>query len=130
MQPNTTYEWKVRSICGTVVQSPSAYTSLIQFTTNNSARMQGEDLHTRNEGLFKAYPNPANQKVNIDLPKNFKLHQTKITIYSQTGKLVQTHEPGNEHVVQLDVQKLQNGLYQLVVSDGNTVRNEKLIILH
>jgi len=74
--------------------------------------------------LFKLYPNPANQLLNIEMENNGILNQW--SIYDQTGRVVAT---GNE--LQIDVAQLTKGIYflQLIETNGR-IGSRKFMVAH
>ena len=78
------------------------------------------------------YPNPANQKVSIDLTDfsdDAEDFQCQIQLFHLDGRLVQS-KITNNLLEQLNVAELQNGLYFLQLSSGDKNMTEKLMIQH
>jgi len=68
-----------------------------------------------NEKQFQLYPNPASQKVNLVFEK--VLSSSNLEIYNNQGQLViQSEVNGNQ--VDLNVNKLTNGIYRLRITDS------------
>ena len=84
LTPGTTYNFKVRSVCGAGINSPFSTTSI--FTT---LLKMGE----YNPGIT-IYPNPANDFVNINLQNLIPVPVT-INIYDMVGNLVATQTAEN-----------------------------------
>ena len=128
LQPGTTYEWKVRAWCGNGGTAPSVYSSLIQFTTLNTSRLQAEGKEQSSEWV-RMYPNPTSEKVMLEIPGYFGKKETKIQLYNSEGILVKTISHNGQSKTELNVEELENGLYQITIFDGLNVSNEKLLIL-
>lgn len=80
---------------------------------------------------FKAYPNPANDIVNI----SFELPDAApvtINVYDMTGKLISTEQKGNlaagPQSTQVDVSVLATGLYRVELVTGNIRSNTRVVV--
>ena len=72
-----------------------------------------------------AYPNPASDVVNIDLPNN---EFNTIGIYDLTGKLVH-EETVSSMKMQLNTSALSNGMYLIIANGKNSSAKAKISIL-
>jgi hypothetical protein len=73
------------------------------------------------------YPNPAGESVHVELWDQPAV--ATLRLYNQIGQLVFDKEiHAQQGNLQLDVSDFPKGFYQLVVSSGDTVDHEKLII--
>ncbi len=77
---------------------------------------------------FFIYPNPANNQINVSGVFN---SETQLCIYISFGEQIstQTVYSGNSFVI-LDAQKLQNGLYFIIISTPNLKEEKKILIQH
>ncbi len=57
------------------------------------------------DSKISLYPNPANQKLNINIPKS--IHPSKISIYNSLGKCILTRP----YKPSVDIDNLDNGIY-------------------
>jgi hypothetical protein len=74
----------------------------------------------KNDFNFTIYPNPAKNIINIDAEDRIE----KIEIYDINGLLlIETYKK------QIDVSRLQNGIYQIVLRKSNQIQTEQLIIM-
>jgi hypothetical protein len=74
----------------------------------------------KNDFNFTIYPNPAKNIINIDAEDRIE----KIEIYDINGELqIETFNK------QIDVSRLQNGIYQVVLRNYNQIQTEQLIIM-
>ena len=73
------------------------------------------------------FPNPARNNINIGLDQNAET--STLRLFNATGMLVKSMRI-NQGVrnMQLDVSGLPRGLYQMVISSGNTTDQRKLLI--
>lgn len=111
----------------TLTLSPETPSVTVNLKLSGSSVMgigdQIPDLAT----VKDVYPNPVNDKLNIDLTAK-KAVNTTLTIYSMTGQAMAETVvtiSGNETVV-LDTQVLNVGIYSLVIrtDDGTTIRQK------
>jgi len=116
--PNTTYIWQVQAICSTSntagnvsVPSPNGY-----FTT----------------AALVAYPNPANQVVNLSFWSG-QAQTVTIQLRNSFGSVAysstQTVAEGNNDI-QINTEELADGVYVLSMDAGGTRRITKVVIKH
>jgi len=74
------------------------------------------------QGLLKAFPNPAKSQFFISAPAVMK----HLTLYSASGQIVGQWRPNAENF-QLDVSQLDSGLYTALVNTGDQLLTVKLI---
>ena len=76
---------------------------------------------------WTVYPNPANNQVEIDLPKDFRLSQ--VQLYSIQGSLL--WQTTNQNELKIDVSNYPEGIYLLrVVNQKGESAHKKIIISH
>lgn len=76
---------------------------------------------------WTVYPNPANNQVEIDLPKDFRLSQ--VQLYSIQGSLL--WQSTNQNELKIDVSNYSKGIYLLrVVDRKGESAHKKIIISH
>ena len=100
----------------------------VSFTTASSVGI-GKII---NEKEIILYPNPA--KSNINLKLNVKEEcKVKIRIYNELGQLVKISDKGKlpvgEHNIDLDLSKINNGLYFVNITFGSESITRKIQIL-
>jgi len=75
---------------------------------------------------FNVYPNPAGQKVFVELPTE-AVHQISLT--DITGKVVKQLETGlNESTIEINVNDLPKGIYIIGLKNTSNQTLQKLII--
>ncbi len=79
--------------------------------------------------VFKIYPNPANDFLNIELPSNVRItaNNFKVEMYSSVGTIVITQELLSE-INSIDISTLTNGIYIIKISDSNNVIETKRFV--
>ena len=75
---------------------------------------------------FNIFPNPAGNYFNISL-KNME-GDANLEIYDLIGKLVMKKIIGNNDIYRIDAENLENGVYLVVVSNGNGVLTKKVLL--
>lgn len=85
-----------------------------------------EDVGNR----IRIYPNPVKDKLNIHFETNLTGH-CNIALYDMMGKQVLSSDVGlGEEHIQLDVEKLQSGLYQLnIFRDKQDPKSRKVMLI-
>jgi len=110
---------------------------IAQNTDQNNANnfdnySKTEYLYNSNTGIepvsnstFKIYPNPASNRLNIDMGTN-EFHGI-LTITDVTGKIIQSQAPGATNMNTVDVTGLPAGMYFVSINNGNEVTTSKFI---
>lgn len=77
------------------------------------------------ENDYRVYPNPANNTLNIKTNKNFGA--VTLTLTDINGRVVLTKKADLFNQVQLNISKLQSGLYILNINGASINSNNKII---
>jgi thiol-disulfide isomerase/thioredoxin len=97
------------------------------FTTGTTTGIK--DFYKEGEIVF--YPNPAGNEVSLKLNVQEK-SDVEIRIYNESGQLVKISDKGKlqegEHNINLDMSRLNNGLYFAKVTIGNETVTKKIQI--
>lgn len=108
----------------------ASYYKLIQYDFNGNFKEYGPYYSRCEAGKddILIYPNPANESIIIEYSSD-KI--TGIQLIDLAGKIIlePLHSPKNK-IVQLDVSKIQSGVYFIVVSSENEKISKKMIIQH
>ncbi|TXK47434.1 T9SS type A sorting domain-containing protein [Pontibacter qinzhouensis] len=107
------YTVQVTGSCGV-----SAMSEALTLTITSAA----EELSK----LLLVYPNPAQERVRVELPDN--LPWANLMLYSAQGKVVLQAEGNNKTAVILDVKQLPKGLYFLQIQTSKGVLFKKLML--
>ncbi|MCX6245517.1 MAG: T9SS type A sorting domain-containing protein [Bacteroidetes bacterium] len=75
---------------------------------------------------FRVYPNPATDKVILDLPASADLNQTETDIYNAQGKML-LQKPLLKKRTELDLGDLPDGIYFVKVRSGESNMTAKFI---
>ncbi len=115
LPPSSDYYVKVKAY--NAVDS-SEWTPEIHFTVLNQTSVSENETH-----LFKVYPNPSMQKVNIISKENLPIY-----IYNESGVLV--YESKLSAIdSQIDISNLPQGNYFIQILDSDKVLVQKLVIV-
>lgn len=95
----------------------------IRFVLGVNSPMQSE---------FKLYPNPANDKVTLELSNLETTNDVTVILQSIDGRIIQVlkwngHQ--SAYTETIDVSALQNGMYIIYIQSKNETRAERLIIM-
>ncbi|HLF64940.1 MAG TPA: SusF/SusE family outer membrane protein [Saprospiraceae bacterium] len=81
-----------------------------------------------NPSSIKAFPNPADNLLNLDLSAIELKGEVNLSVFDIQGKLVLSEvQPGEAHM-QLDVASLQDGYYTLHISNDKYIIGKKFVI--
>jgi hypothetical protein len=100
----------------------------IDFTGEISAIAVGTDEFGLNSGI-RVYPNPSSHGyINISLPQ-LQGNEVELAVFDLHGRMLNiTTVSNNSGEIQLDLPQLSNGVYNLKVTDGYKVFNERFIL--
>ncbi|WP_420387252.1 Calx-beta domain-containing protein [Roseivirga sp.] len=81
------------------------------------------------ERKVEVFPNPATEQLTIDL-SNLGIERPNLSIISSDGRGLWNRQEVIEKRVAVDISNYANGLYIVLVTDGQTVIRKKVIIKH
>ena len=123
------YAWRVRAKCGT--STVSAYTGFDQFTIVGAPAKAGSGIFGdagTTSMTVQMYPNPASSNVNFAI-SNASAENIDIEMYDMNGRRMSAERTAGENqTIVLNTSQLANGIYQVLIKNGETVKMEKLII--
>ena len=117
LEPVTTYDFCVRTICGTQVPDWKCKT----FTTSATGIEQRAV-----DNFVKVYPNPSNGTFNISLNNGFDEH-TVITVYDITGRLIVSKQMNTANET-ISIGNAAKGVYTIRIVTDNAVVNKRIVI--
>jgi len=127
----TTYQYQIRTRCGSTW---TAYGTTRTFTTagcNKESQLATlENLDLKFD--FNAYPNPANEIINLQFNNIDKEGMVDFRMYDLSGKLVFQKRmnliPESGDLLQIETSSFNNGLYLIqVIIDGQQVTKRIII---
>jgi hypothetical protein len=83
-----------------------------------------------NQTRVRIYPNPAYDKININIDQVFTNEQVSVSLINSTGSVVYSrlYPNGNSYLIDLNPIILPNGLYLVKVESGTQIYYQKVII--
>lgn len=128
--PSTDYEWKVRTKC---VASPSifsAYSPIINFTTNAAKEFLSTTSEQHEEAVL-VYPNPFSTSATVEFFLN-KESRVKTTLWDVQGRKIQildegTYDPGMHQII-FTIPEISPGIYFLQIENEEISTIKKLIV--
>jgi len=126
LDPNQVYYLSIESIeteYNVLIESSS-----VSFTTGTLNGI----LQVVKSSSINLYPNPVGESLNInfDLLSN---SNTKINIYNQSGQLIKSIDKGElnkgDHNIEIDLSKLNNGLYFVSLDVNNQKITKKIQVI-
>lgn len=91
---------------------------------SNSGSRISNSINDISKLRVKAYPNPANQKLNVDIPKNSK---SNLRITSLSGQVLLCENELNDSI-KLDISSFKSGVYLLIISNNKSFITTKFIV--
>lgn len=105
----------------------------VTINTNSGEYAFGDPITSTTDFLnpasIKAYPNPANEVLNIDLSAVEMKGQVTLNIYDINGKLLQSTVQPGAPLMKVNVASLPGGFYTLNISNGHYIVGKKFNIL-
>lgn len=129
LEAGTNYKWRVAAAdSANEVTALSNYSAIQQFTTAtnllNSIAYKNETAEN-----IQAYPNPAITKLHVTLQKNYS--SIIIAIKDLSGRIIFACTKNGINAIDIDVSKLQTGMYILQLSTGHQIiHTQKIFISH
>lgn len=119
---NTSYEWKIRTLCDTIgVDEVSSFSPVISFST---VACRYTNSTPEKQLKTSVYPNPAADYLTLSSTISCD-GKTMIRIYNASGSLVMEKFISDPKV---DVRALNNGFYYINIITAEKVLNSKFII--
>jgi hypothetical protein len=75
---------------------------------------------------IKVYPNPANTLLNIDFPEKMDIRKTFVEIIDINGRVL-INPKSLDNITQLDISKLNSGIYLVKIQNDKTFITRKII---
>jgi len=105
----------------------------VTINTNSGEYAFGDPITSTTDLLspasIKAYPNPANEVLNLDLSAVDMKGQVTLNIYDINGKLLQSTVQPGDSLMKVNVATLPSGFYTINISNGHYIVGKKFNIL-
>jgi hypothetical protein len=125
---NSTYWWRVQSLCDSLCTNKSGWSSFQYFQTLSSNRIVAGDMKL-GENL-NIYPNPTKGLFNISFIAE-KVDNFEITIVDAFGKLVSQEDKQDfigEYTKQVDLSDSPRGIYLLQIRTQNSFVSKRIVL--
>lgn len=103
----------------------------ITFNSATGEYLFGEPLATKDvldPSKISAYPNPANETLNIDISAIALRGKVNLNVFDMNGKLIISDVRQANAIIQLGVAGLQNGYYTLHISNDKYIIGKNFVI--
>lgn len=139
LEPET--EYQIRVFSENMQPNGGNYKELdghdLEDVVNNGLEpdISGEELFARTQSAFdiSVFPNPTRERTSIAIRNTSGVKANyNITVYSAEGKqIVNRMEPvdGNYRKIELDLNELPGGIYQVIVNSNKISKSQKLVIM-
>ncbi|HZV70623.1 MAG TPA: SusF/SusE family outer membrane protein [Saprospiraceae bacterium] len=105
----------------------------ITFNSNSGEYVFGDPItsttHVLDPSSIKAFPNPANDVVNVDLSAIDMRGNVTLNVYDINGKLMLSDVQQGAPLMKLGVAGLSNGFYTVNISNGKYIIGKKFSIV-
>ncbi len=96
-----------------------------KYASKHEVDYQTMGISTAEKSSFAMYPNPANEQITIQMPK--ETAQAQVNIVNLSGQVVHS-EALNSNNQTISVNHLSQGIYTVVISSSNANMVQKLVI--
>jgi hypothetical protein len=127
--PNSFYEWRVATKCGT--GTPSVYSDLcaLQLFSTPAQRL-AEEPETEEANEFNVFPNPASEKLSVKF-SSLSMSNYNLQILDATGRMI-FEKTGvsliHTNTTELDISSLSEGIYFLRYTSREITEQRKIVI--
>ncbi len=133
LEPNETYEWTIKTICGEASGISSELAETHSFTTAEGARTIRGEINPLggDDQTLSVYPNPASNKLWIQIPLDVEPESVHLQISFMNGDEVPMYgEPQiTGQTISVWVGHLPVGIYNVSVSSERYSARQKILIL-
>lgn len=102
-------------------------TLLLKTDNNGAYSLANIDDDELDKQDIIVYPNPASEKINIDI-SNIDFNSLKLVIYNIEGVKISERDYQFKETIQLDLSSIANGLYHMVITFDNQSSVSKKIV--
>ncbi|MGC6522957.1 MAG: T9SS type A sorting domain-containing protein, partial [Flavobacteriaceae bacterium] len=129
LTPSTNFKWRVKSICDTVSDNSSPFTSWSKFSTLSSAKisLSNDDSNISSINIF---PNPSTGLINI----NFKIENidaVEVSINDAIGNFVQLDKIENffgDYNKIIELNNYTKGVYFIKIKTKSSIITRRIVL--
>ncbi|MDA9663613.1 fibronectin type III domain-containing protein [bacterium] len=128
LSPNSNYKWKIRTICDSIFNNLSAFTSWQYFNTSSSIRIS--DGHETISKNLNVYPNPTKGVFYISFISD-EITRIEVSVSNTYGKNIFIDLKKmfiGEYTKKLDLTSFNKGVYLLQIRTNNSFTTKKIVI--
>jgi len=127
---NTSYDFFVRSNCNASI-SNSGWVGPVTYKTDSlDAVPTGIGSTNPDAKLLRIYPNPATDKISVELLGNNAAGFTNISIFNSLGMNVYSQAFNSNNALDIPVSNLPEGIYQIEIRAANKRVHQPIFIQH
>ncbi len=123
LQPNTSYQWGIKSLCDQTGVSQSTYSTTTSFNTANNTRLSQNFKSVLDK--VTVFPNPASDFVNVQFGEA-AFADGSVSILNFNGQSLSSTTVSGMASQKLDISSLASGIYFLEVRVGEDQRIFKI----
>ena len=135
LTPNTRYQWRIKTTCGTTSSSYSQrkyFYTLPNNTTTQFAVTNKTTANTKIESAnnFMVYPNPASASVNISYFSE-GANESNLNIVDINGRLIKTQRvqiSDGDNTINIETENIESGIYFVQIRNEQDTEIQRLII--
>ncbi len=136
LTPNTKYQWRIKTVCGTTSSSYSGkrlFTTLgftsIPYQTSSSSKSY---VYTESddESDMIIFPNPASESVRLSYFSNQET-VSFLSIMDMNGRVVKSQEISfieGDNEIRIETAELESGIYFLQIKNNQATQTQRLMI--
>ena len=119
---------RLRNSCG---PGPQGYFEMYGYGPPGlcDAPINDPTLLADNNIGISVFPNPVADILTVKTDKGITATY-KITLYDMLGKLVENNVVEAGNAVEIDVRRIENGIYSLFIDNGLNIQREKITVTH
>jgi hypothetical protein len=125
LEPATTYDWQMKTICDINTGKSSGYTAIKKFKT---LTLRSFELNEKPPMDLQLYPNPAYDQINIEVSNTSISQVSLLNLLGQEIRNVPI--TGDESLIQFPIGDVPSGTYLLEIIGNQQKEVRKLVLLH
>ena len=135
LTPNTRYQWRIKTVCGTTSSSYSQrkyFYTLANNTTTQFAVINKTSANTIRESANNLiiYPNPASSLINI-IYFSEGANESNLNIVDMNGRLIKTQKVEileGDNTINIATESIESGIYFVQIRNEQESEIQRLII--
>ena len=128
LDPGSSYKWRVKSHCDSLLTNVSAFTSWQYFNTLSSIRISAGDTELADN--LNVYPNPTKGIFNISFVSD-EVNSFELTIIDAFGKLIEMENKEmfiGEFTKQVNLSEYPQGIYMVQIKTNDSFISKRVVV--